>query len=179
MHPRHYNELIRQAEVLEKDKQNKMKNKSIVEQLKKFPNDAEVSLKLKLTKYSLTEICYHTGTWEGKSFSCESQSNWKHSEVQSDNVDLEELIETLSKNNLSDLSSDDFSNLSLGEATDGSIEVDEIEWDDVLTEEEEDEVDKMDLYWNSDINDSELTFGPGSIWFMEINVNGETINIEN
>lgn len=156
-----------------------MKNKEVVNQLKKFPTDSNVTLTLKLTKYALTEICYHTGTWEGKSFSCESQSNWKHSEVKSDNVDLVELIDLLSKNNLSDLSSDDFSNLSLGESTDGSIEVDEIEWDGDLTEEEQNEIDKMDLYWNSDINDSDLTFAPGSIWFMEINVNDETINIEN
>lgn len=156
-----------------------MKNKSVVEQLKKFPKDSDVSLKLKLTKYALTEICYHNGNWEGKPFYCESQSNWKHSEVESESVDLEELIELLSKNNLGDLCSDDFSNLSLGEATDGSIEVDEIEWDDVLTEEEQDQVDKMDLYWNSDITDSELQFPSGSIWFMEINVNNETINIEN
>ena len=156
-----------------------MKNKSIVEQLKKFPADSNVTLTLKLTKYALTEICYHTGTWDDKPFSCESQSNWKHSEVKSESVDLEELIELLSENNIDQLCSDDFSNLSLGEARDGSIEVDEIEWDEELTEEEQDEVDKMDLYWNSDINDSELVFSPGSIWFMEINVNDETFNIEN
>lgn len=157
-----------------------MKNKEIVSKLKKCSKDAEVSLKLKLTKYALTEICYHNGNWEGKPFFCESQSNWKHSEVESESVDLEDLIELLSKKNIDELCSDDFSNLSLGEASDGSVEVDEIEWDsDDLTEEEESQVDKMDLYWNSDITDSELQFPNGSIWFMEIDVDGEKYTLEN
>lgn len=156
-----------------------MKNKDVVKQLKNFPSDSEVSIKLKLTKYSLTEICYHSGNWEGKNFFCESQSNWKHSEVESSEVDLEELIKLLSTKSINDMSSDDFTNLSLGDSTDGSIEVTEIEWDGDINEEEQPEVDPMDLYWNSDINDSDLTFAPNSIWFMEINVNGETIMIEN
>ncbi len=156
-----------------------MKNKEIVEQLKKFPKDSEVKLVLKLTKYALTEICYHSGTWNDKGFTLESQTNWKRSEVESENFDLEELIELLSEKELKDLSSDDFGNLSLGEASDGGIDIDEIEWDEPLTEEEEDEVVPMDLFSDSDINDSDLQFDAGSIWFMEIEVNGETFNIEN
>ncbi len=156
-----------------------MKNKEIVEQLKKFPKDSEVKLVLKLTKYALTEICYHSGTWNDKGFTLESQTNWKRSEVESENFDLEELIELLSEKELKDLSSDDFGNLSLGEASDGGIDIDEIEWDEPLTEEEEDEVVPMDLFSDSDINDSDLQFDAGSIWFMEIEVNGETFSIEN
>ncbi len=80
-----------------------MKNKTIVEQLKKFPKDSEVSIVLKLTKYSLIEICYHNGTWNDKNFTLESQTNWKRSEVESSNVDIEELIELLSKNDIGNL----------------------------------------------------------------------------
>ncbi len=156
-----------------------MKNKTIVEQLKKFPKDSEVSIVLKLTKYSLTEICYHNGTWNDKNFTLESQTNWKRSEVESSNVDMEELIELLSKNDIGNLCSDDFSNLSLGDSFDGSIEIDEIEWDEPLTEEEKDEVVPMDLFSDSDINDSDIQFDTGSIWFMEIDVNGEKFVIEN
>jgi hypothetical protein len=157
----------------------KMKNKSIVNQLKNFPKDSEVSLKLKLTKYSLTEICYHSGIWDGKNFFCESQSNWKHSEAESSEVNLEELIELLSSKTIDEMSSDNFSNLSLGDSTDGNIEVSEIEWEGDINEEEQSDVDPMDLYWNSDINDSDITFAPSSIWFMEIDVNGEKFSIEN
>ncbi len=156
-----------------------MKNKEIVKQLKQLPKDSDVNIKLKLTKYALTEICYHNGRWREKGFYCESQTNWKHSEVESENFGLEELIELLSKKELKEMSSFDFGNLSLGESTDGSIEVDEIEWEEPLTEEEQDELAPMDLYMDSDINDSDLQFDEGTIWFMEINANGETFNIEN
>lgn len=156
-----------------------MKNKTIVEELKKFPSDSEVKLNLKLTKYALTEICYHSGTWNDKGFTLESQTNWRSSEVESENFDLEELIELLSEKELNDMSSNDFGNLSLGEARDGSIDIDEIEWDEPLTEEEEDELVRMDLFNDSDINDSDLQFDEGTIWFMEIEVNGEKFSIEN
>lgn len=156
-----------------------MKNKTIVNQLKKLPKDSEVNITMKLSKYSVTEICYHSGRWNEKGFYCESQTNWKHSEAESTNFELDELIELLSKKNIQELSSDDFGNLSLGDSTDGSIEVDEIEWEEPLTEEEKDEVSPMDLYMNSDINDSDIQFDAGSIWFMEIDVNGEKFVIEN
>ena len=156
-----------------------MKNKIIVKELKKFPSDSEVKVTLKLSKYALTEICYHNGRWREKGFYCESQTNWKHSEAESENFDLEELIKLLSKKDLNELSSDDFGDLSLGTSTDGSIEVNEIEWEEPLTEEEEDEVVPMDLYMDSDINDSDLQFDEGTIWFMEIDVNGEKFSIEN
>lgn len=156
-----------------------MKNKTIVEELQKFPKDTTASLNLKLAKYSVLEICYHSGNWDGVTFSCESQTNWKHAQAESDFVDLEELITLLSEKTIEEMSSDDFQNLSLGDSTDGSIEVDEIEFDGNLTEEQRSEINPMDLYMNSDINDSDVTFPENSIWCMEINVNGEKFTIEN
>ena len=62
----------------------------------------------------------------------------------------------------------DFSDLSIETSTDGGVEVTNIEWEEPLTEEEESEFSPMDLYWDSEITDSELNFGKGSIHTMII-----------
>lgn len=156
-----------------------MKNKQIVDQLKKIKTDSMVDIKLHITKYGLNETCYHSGTWKGYSFYCESSVNWKRSEAESE-MDLDDLIKLLKKKDLPEMSSVDFSNISLGEASDGSTEVSDIEWTDgEPTDDEKEDLDPMDLYWNSDINDADYEFPIGSIWMMEINIDGETFNIEN
>jgi hypothetical protein len=94
---------------------------------------------------------------------------------------LEELISLLKKKNLNEISSDDMSNISLSiqESSDGSVDVDEIEWtEETPTEEELEDLEKNDLYWDSEITDSEIEFPKGAIWYMDITVNGETFNID-
>ena len=182
MHPRHYNELLRQAEVIENDKKNKeMKNKELVSKLKKYPKDSEVKLTFNLEKNCLVETCYHIGSWNEYKFSCSSYTNWRRSTIESEYVDLEELISLLKKKNLNEISSDDMSNISLSiqESSDGSVDVDEIEWtEETPTEEELEDLEKNDLYWDSEITDSEIEFPKGTIWYMDITVNGETFNID-
>jgi hypothetical protein len=58
--------------------------------------------------------------------------------------------------------------LSIETSTDGDVDVTNVEWDEPLTEEEESEFRSMDLYWDSEITDSELNFGEGSIHTMVI-----------
>ena len=62
----------------------------------------------------------------------------------------------------------DFPDLSIETSTDGDVDVTNVEWEEPLTEEEESEFSPMDLYWDSEITDSELNFGPGSIHTMVI-----------
>jgi hypothetical protein len=62
----------------------------------------------------------------------------------------------------------DFPDLNIETSTDGEVDVTNIEWEEPLTEEEESEFSSMDLYWDSEITDSELTFGSGSIHTMII-----------
>jgi len=77
------------------------------------------------------------------------------------------------------IGSGDFPSMDINETTDGSVEVEDIEWDGNPTEEELEDLNKHDLYWDSEITDSEYEFNEGSIWFMEIDVNGEKFSIEN
>ena len=62
----------------------------------------------------------------------------------------------------------DFPDLTVETTTDGDVDVTNIEWEEPLTEEEEVEFVSNDLYWDSEITDSELNFGTGSIHTMLI-----------
>lgn len=156
-----------------------MKNKVIVTELKKFDEDSEIKVKINLEKYSLMETCYHNGTWNGYNFSCTSYTNWKRGTLETSEFSLTDLINLLKKKDLNQMGSGDFPSMDVNETTDGSVEVEDIEWDGNPTEEELEDLNKHDLYWDSEITDSEYEFNDGSIWFMEIDVNGEKFSIEN
>ena len=49
-----------------------MKNKKIVEELKKLNPEEQVKITLTLNKKSLNEINYVNGTWEEKNYFCET-----------------------------------------------------------------------------------------------------------
>ena len=70
----------------------------------------------------------------------------------------------------------DFPDLSIETSTDGDVEVTNVEWEETLTEEEESDFSPMDLYWDSEITDSELNFGTGSIHTMIIEQNDKIIS---
>ena len=156
-----------------------MKNKDIVNKIIKLAEDSNVKVKINLEKYSLIETCYHRGTWDGIGFSCTSYTNWKRSSLQTTDFSLDDLVTLLKKKTLNQMSNIDFPSMDVYENMDGSIEIDEIEWDEQPTEEQLEELNKNDLYWDSDITDAEYEFDEGSIWFMEIEINGELFTIEN
>lgn len=81
---------------------------------------------------------------------------------------VQELIELLESKELNELQDVDFPDLSVETTTDGNVDVTNIEWEEPLTEEEGSEFSPMDLYWDSEITDSELNFGAGSIHTMII-----------
>jgi hypothetical protein len=154
-----------------------MKNKEAIEWLKQFKSDEQTDVTINFTKYALNETTYHTGEWSGKGFSMESYCNWKRGTMKI-RPDVEDLIEILSENELSEIDDTNLPDLELHETSDGSIEFGDIEWDEPLTEDEEDELNKHDLYWDSEISDCEYQFGKGEIWSFEIEVNGEKHIIE-
>ena len=62
-----------------------MKNKRIVNQLKKFGENDEVKITLTMARKTLTEICYHKGDWNKKPFICDSITCWRNAELFTEN----------------------------------------------------------------------------------------------
>ena len=73
------------------------------------------------------------------------------------------------RKNISEIDQSDFNDLQLVESSDGSTDVYDVEWDVVLTEEEQEIAPSgMDMYWDGDITDSDYEFGPDAIYEMKI-----------
>lgn len=156
-----------------------MKNKEIIKQLKKYPLDTEINITVNLNKYSLGEYCSHDGEWNGYSFTCSSFTNWKRGTLEDVGMTIEILINVLKKKELSEMTSGDFIDLQLVENSDGDVEVTDIDWiGDEPTEEELDDLSNMDLYMDSNINDSEYEFSQDSVYLLEVKIGDETIEIK-
>lgn len=145
-----------------------MKNSKIIKQLQKLDENEYVRLTLTLGRKCLNEICYHSGKWNDKSFTCESVTNWRSGELSTEEMTVGEVISLLKKKKLDEMKDSDFLGLSLIQTTDGGTDVQNIEWIDELTEEEREELNERDLYWDSDIDDSEFEFDEGSIVTLQI-----------
>jgi hypothetical protein len=155
-----------------------MKNKEIIKQLKKYPLETEINVKVNLNKHSLGEHCSHDGEWNGYSFTCSSFTSWKRGTLEDVGMTVEILINVLKKKELNELTSEDFVDLQLIENSDGDVDVDDIEWiGDEPTEEELEDLNHMDLYMDSSINDSEYEFVENSVYMLEVTIGDETIEI--
>lgn len=152
-----------------------MKNENVISELKKLNPDDTVKVTIDLYRKSLLEICYHTGSQFSKKFTCDSETTWRGASLVCEQFSVEELIELLENKDLIELQDVDFPDLSIETSTDGDVDVTNVEWDEPLTEEEESEFSPMDLYWDSEITDSELNFGTGSIHTMIIEHNDSII----
>lgn len=145
-----------------------MKNKSAVEELKKLNPEDIVKVTIDLYKKSLLEICYHNGSKYGKNFSCDSETYWRGASLVCEQFEVSELIKLLESKDLTEMEDLDFPDLSIETTTDGDVDVTNVEWEEPLTEEEESDFRPMDLYWDSEITDSELNFNSGSVHTMLI-----------
>ena len=145
-----------------------MKNQIAIEELKKLSPDDSVKVTVDLYRKSLLEICYHNGSKFDKKFSCDTETTWRGASLVCEQFVVSELLELLESKALTDMQDVDFPDLSIETTTDGDVDVTNIEWEEPLTEEEESEFSPMDLYWDSEITDSELNFGTGSIHTMTI-----------
>ena len=145
-----------------------MKNQNAIEELKKLDPDSSVKVTIDLYRKSLLEICYHTGSKFDKKFSCDSETTWRGASLVCEQFGVSELIYLLETKDLIEIQDVDFPDLSIETTTDGEVDVTNVEWEEPLTEEEESEFVSNDLYWDSEITDSELNFGTGSIHTMVI-----------
>lgn len=152
-----------------------MKNQLAIEELKKLSPDDSVKVIIDLYRKSLLEICYHTGSKFNKKFTCDSETTWRGANLVCEHFNVQDLIELLETKELIEMQDLDFPDLSTETSTDGQVDITNIEWEEPLTEEEESEFSPMDLYWDSEITDSELNFGTGSIHTMIIEKEDEII----
>lgn len=152
-----------------------MKNQNAVEKLKKLSPDSTVKVTIDLYRKALLEICYHTGSKFDKKFTCDSETTWRGASLVCEQFDVSELIELLETKDLSEMQDLDFSDASIEESTDGDVDVTNVEWEEPLTEEDESEFSPMDLYWDSEITDSELNFGTNSIHTMIVEFEDQEI----
>ena len=148
-----------------------MKNKVVVTELKKFSPEDKVKVTIICGKKCLDEINYVNGTWEDKNYSCEASTNWRTGELYTEEMTVEDLIKLLKKKDLFNMGADDFAGLQMGEATDGSTDVSNIEWSEPLTEEEKEIAPSgMDMYWDGNIDDVDYEIAPGGIDELTIEV---------
>ena len=148
-----------------------MKNKEIVTELKKLNPDDNVKITIICGKKCLDEINYVSGTWEGKTYTCEASTNWRSADLTTEEMTVEDTINLLEKKELADMDASDFSGIQMEGATDGSTDVYDIEWDETLTEEEmEIAPSGMDMYWDGDINDVDYEISLGGIVELKIEV---------
>ena len=152
-----------------------MKNQNAVEELKKLSPDSTVKVTIDLYRKALLEICYHTGSKFDKKFTCDSETTWRGASLVCEQFDVSELIELLETKDLSEMQDLDFSDASIEESTDGDVDVTNVEWEEPLTEEDESDFSPMDLYWDSEITDSELNFGTNSIHTMIVEFEDQEI----
>jgi hypothetical protein len=152
-----------------------MKNQKTIEELKKLNLDDTVKVTIDLYRKSLLETCYHIGSKFEKNFSCDSETVWRGASLVCEEFEVKDLIELLESKNLLEIQDLDFPDLSIETSTDGDLDVTNIEWESPLTEEEESDFSPMDLYWDSEITDSELSFGPNSIHTMLIEFDNQII----
>jgi hypothetical protein len=146
-----------------------MKNKNVIEELKKLNPEDQTKVTLIFNKKSLNEINYINGTWEEKNYFCEASTNWRSGELFTEEMNVDELIKLLKKKNISELDQSDFNDLQLVEASDGSTDIYDVEWDVELTEEEEERAPSgMDMYWDGDITDNSYEFSSDSIYELKI-----------
>lgn len=149
------------------------KNKLVVQELKNLSPETTLKVTIDLYKKCLLETCYHIGSKFEKNFSCESETTWRSATLVCEQFNVNELIDLLKSKNLSEIQDLDFPDLDISYTSDGDLFVTNVEWETPLTEEEE--CSEMDLYWDSDISDTDLSFGTNSIQKMTIELNNNII----
>lgn len=146
-----------------------MKNKKVINELKKLDLAQPTKVTIIFNRKSLNEVNYVNGTWEEKNYFCEASTNWRSAELFTEEFSVEDLIKLLKRKKISEIDQSDFNDLQLVEASDGSTDVYDIEWDVVLTEEEQELAPSgMDMYWGGEITDSDYEFSNDAIYEFKI-----------
>ena len=134
----------------------------IIRELRDYMNADGLVITLSFGKRCLSETCYVSGEWEGKNYSTTMITDWRSGELKTTEMDVFDLVKLLRNKNISDMNEKDFSGLELVETRDGNNSFQDTEWDEPLTEEEQDEApSEWDMYNQGDINDSFYEFDGG------------------
>lgn len=158
-----------------------MKNESVIEKLKElgWDTEPEVTLNIYLEKWALVESSRYEGEWNGNRFVTYAQTNWKRGTVESV-MSGEQLIQLLSSEDITEMSSDSFPVSYVIEGEDGNTDCMETQWETPLTEEDEENLNdsEEDMFSLADSEEHEPDFEAGSVWKMVIRVGNEEIDIE-
>jgi hypothetical protein len=138
---------------------------------KNEPN-VETRIVLNLNKWSLSERTEHYGKFEDSDFTFTAYTNWKRSSLEC-GMTIEDFIEVLKETPIEKMEDGNFYDLWCNDMSDGDTEFEDEEFTPELTEEQEGRLDMSELYFDSEINDSEYIFEPGSIWGIEVEFNQE------
>jgi hypothetical protein len=134
----------------------------IIRDLKDYMNNDSLIITLSFGKRCLSETCYVSGEWEGKNYSTTMITDWRSGELKTTEMNVFELVKLLRNKNISDMNDKDFNGLELVETRDGNNSFQDTEWDEPLTEEEQEEApSEWDMYNKGDINDSFYEFDGG------------------
>ncbi len=139
-----------------------------IEELKKLDkSDVDTQITINLRKWSLSERTEHYGTYDGSEFTFTAYTNWKRSTLEC-GMTLEDFIEAIEKEPIENMEAGHFYDLWCYEMSDGDTEFEDEEFTPELTEEQQDKLDMSELYFDSEISDSEYVFDAGSIWSIEV-----------
>jgi hypothetical protein len=139
-----------------------------IEQLKQLDKgDVDTQIIINLKKWSLSERTEHYGTYDGSEFTFTAYTNWKRASLEC-GMPLEDFIEAIEKESIETMEAGHFYDLWCNEMSDGDTDFEDETFTPELTEEQEEGLSLSDLYFDSEINDSEYIFDAGSIWSIEV-----------
>lgn len=147
-----------------------------VKRLEESNLESNIEVILNMQKYSVDETTWHYGKYDERDFTITAYTNWKRATLTLE-IDTDEFITLLKDVALIDIDSDKLNgSMWIEESSDGDVDFDDFE---IENYNEEEEIDFYDLYWDSEIDDSELSFSAGSIWGLEVTLkDGEKITYE-
>ena len=158
-----------------------MKNDKLVEILKKeYDPSSKVVIHLHFSS-GVAEKNVVTGYWNGDYvYSMECTQYWKRGNLVTKYNDVSDLIELLSKKNVSELTHKDFTDIELEETVNGYLELDKITWDKPKPTKkmlDDEGFNYNDLYSTGDITDCEYEFDAPDSLFVELRNNRDSLNI--
>jgi hypothetical protein len=156
-----------------------MKNKKFVAELAaRFYGNEQTDVEIYVDS-GLIETNYHHGFFQDDyEFTCKATTDWKTGKLVTSNHDVSYLQNLLSKKNLSELSSEDFESLELDHTHDGIVKVTDIKWLNPPPKQVLDELNDLDLHYESEITGSEYFIKKGSVSAINIKIENNKCYID-
>ncbi len=152
-----------------------MKIQDLLSELKKINTDEITFLKLDISNF--IEIRKQSGNIFNKNFSCEIELIWAKAAVETEMI-ITDLINLIEQKGISSLTNNDFKSLSITETRDGNVNLTNVVWENLLTEDEKNELLNHDLERESEIVETKLFFKKNSIKEIYIECNNFSASID-